>query len=230
MLPKQFRWSPSLYLLLCLSLGGTTGCTSITSTLYADDGCQTCEKVTKHLKGVPTTLEVPTHLHVFVVRTRYGRISEVGEVTFFPELETKTVAVEPVIQKEVFTVDFKRPASGYLAYDLKFDSNKQYITKIDNSLDDRTITSVAALVSQILKTVPTLVGGKVTADTGTKLTDFKEIIASEVFALNEPKVQERIQAFLDVYLNHCDRQCGPCPFPGPAPACGSDCQACQTPH
>jgi hypothetical protein len=225
MLRKRIHRPLSFALTMCICTGMSNGCASITSTWYGDDGCQTCEKATKHLKGVPTTLDVPTHLHVYVVMTRYGTVStetNKGAVNFVPELETKSVGVEPVVQKEIFTVDFKRPASGSLAYDLKFDVNKQYITKIDNSLDDRTIASVAALISQVLKTVPTIAGGRSTSDqvaTGTDLIPFQEVIASEMFALNEPNVQERIQAFLDTYINHCDRQCGPCPYPGPPPAC-----------
>ena len=62
-------------------------------------------------RGCQRHLEVPTHLHVYVVRTRYGTIApNLGAVTFFPELEAKSVGIEPIAQKEVFTVDFKRPA------------------------------------------------------------------------------------------------------------------------
>jgi hypothetical protein len=224
-------FSRNLALLACLYFGLSTGCTSIRSTWYGDDGCQTCEKAKKHLRGVPTTLEVPTHLHVQILRTRYGSFnSTTGAVTFFPELDSKSVDVAQVIQKEIFTVDFKRPASGTLAYDVKFD--KQYITKIENSLDDKTIASVANLISQVLKTVPTLAGkssaGNVDTDKGL-LLPFQEVLASEMFAINEPNLQERIKAFVDVYVNQCDRQCGACPFPGPAPACdGSPDSHCSS--
>jgi hypothetical protein len=222
----------TLAALACLGLGLVTGCTSIRSTWYGDDGCQTCEKTQKHLAGVPTTLDVPTHLHIKIVKTRYGRINkDTGAITFYPELEAKSVDVSQVVQKEIFTVDFKRPASGTLSYDVKFD--KQYITHVENSLDDKTIASVAALISQILKTVPTVVGRSTAAPVDdTSLLPFPEIMASEMFALNEPHVQDRIKEFVDVYLNQCDRQCGPCPFPGPPPACEGvvGCHGCKAAH
>lgn len=217
-------------LLLSASLASASGCSSIKSTLYTDDGCQTCEKVTKHLKGVPTTLTVPTHLHVYVLKTRWGKIDPTrGEVAFIPELEARSVHIEKIVQKEIFTVDFKRPASGYLAYNLKFDVGNQYITKIDNSLEDKTIASVAGLISQVLQSVPTLAGGVPTGERieAGKLAPFPEIIASELFALNEPQMQERIQTFLDVYLNQCDRQCGGCAFPGPPPPCITGDHGCK---
>jgi hypothetical protein len=209
---------------------GAIGCTSIRSTLYTDDGCQDCKKIKKHLHGVPTTLDVPTHLYVYVVRTKYGKVSPKGEVTFVPELEARSVGVDAVVQKEIFTVDFKRPASGALAYDVKFDTKGQYITKINNQLNDQTITSVANLIGQILRTVPTLASGAAAGlqspaqALGGDLTPFQEIAVGEMFALNEPNVQDRIQGFLDTYLNNCDRQCPPCPLPGPAPPCiGGHC-------
>jgi hypothetical protein len=221
--------SAHLGLLAVLAMVSAMGCTSMQSTLFTDDGCQDCKKIKKHLHGVPTTLDVPTHLYIYIVRTKYGRVSDKGEVTFVPELEARSVGVDAVIQKEIFTVDFKRPASGSLSYDVKFDTKSQYITKINNQLNDQTITSVANLVAQILRTVPMLARGPAaglqpvpTAIDG--LTPFQEIIVGEMFALSEPNVQERIQGFLDLYLNECDRRCPPCPFPGPPPPCaGGQC-------
>jgi hypothetical protein len=231
MLDKKFARPVSSAVLAAFLLGVSTGCTSIKSTWYGDDGCQTCEKTKQHLHGVPTTLDIPTHALVKVTRTRYGRIDPAtASMTFYPELESKTVDVGWVISKEIFTVDFKRPASGTLAYDLKF--TNQTITKIENSLDDKTIASVAGLIAQVLKTVPTVTGGAATAaigdqNGGSGLVAFPEVIASELFALNEPKVHERIQAFVEIYVNQCGRQCGPCPFPGPPPACeGIPCHSC----
>jgi hypothetical protein len=220
-----------LLLLGLLPLLGAVGCSSIRSDLFTDDGCQDCTKVKKHLHGVPTTLDVPTHVAVYVIRTSYGRVSDKGEVTFVPELESRSVAAESVVQKEVFTVDFKRPAAGSLKYNVKFDTRKQYITKISNTSNDQTITSVANLMAQILRTAPTLgrggaAGGTDGGQTATQIEDlmpFQEVVVGELFALSEPNVQERIQGFLDLYLNNCDRQCPPCPFPGPPASCGATC-------
>jgi hypothetical protein len=195
------------------------GCTSIRSTLFTYDGCQDCEKVKTHLKGVPTTLDVPTHLQVTVLRTRYGKLDN-GVVTFaFPELETREVVVDQKTQKEIFTVDFKRPASGTLKYTATFTG--QYITGVANHLEDTTIKDSAALVASIINAIPRATVKEKPADGG--LAPFQDVIATELFALNEPDIENRIQSFLHTYVNQCHALCPSCTYSAPAPPCQGGC-------
>jgi hypothetical protein len=214
----------SITRLLAVALCVTpVGCTSIRSTLFSYDGCQDCARVKKHLKGVPTTLDVPTHLQVSVWRTRWGAVdSKTGTVTFTPELETREVNITPICQKEIFTVDFKRPASGTLNYKATFDG--QYITGVDNHLEDTTIKDSAALVAAILKSIPVPVARDV-AQSNSSLSGFQDVIATDVFAISEPDIENRIQAFLGVYVNQCHTTCPPCVYPPPAPSCRTACEA-----
>jgi len=180
----------------------TTGCTTMRSTLYSPTAEEKCEPKRKHLRGVPTTLEVPTHLHVIVKRTRFAKVSDNGFVTFVPELETRDVQIEKKTQKEIFGVDFQRPAAGTLAYNTVFQG--QSITKVNNALEDKTIEKVTDLVTTILKTVPPPMSRFNKTTTGSNsLISFEDVIASDVFPINEPGVDCRIQEFLNIYVNNC---------------------------
>lgn len=196
--------------LLAFALTMTSaGCTSIRSTLYSYDGCQEDSRVKKHLKGVPTTLLVPTHLQVTVKNTRWGKIdSATGRVTFVKDLENQDVEITPVNQKEIFTVDFKRPAAGELDYHLTFDKN-QYITGIDNSLTDKTIADVTALVAAVIQSVPTTrsVVRDATTTAPSGLISITDVVAMDVFPLRDPDVQHRIQEFLATHVNNCHPSC-----------------------
>ncbi len=207
-------------------VAATSGCGSIRSTMYAYNGCNDCDRVQlRCLKGVPTTLSVPTHLKVTVTRTRVGKVDPAtGGVVFVKDLETVGVDIQPIEQKQIFTVDFKRPASGSLDYSLTFDKDRQYITGVDNQLVDTTIQDVSGLVAAVIKAVPAGARVRSATDPGVGLTEVSEVIACELFSLGEPNLQERVQAFLAAYVNNCAPVCGPCPFPGPAP-----CQTCATP-
>jgi hypothetical protein len=210
-------------LALALSLA-PVGCTSMRSTLFSYDGCQDCSRVKKHLKGVPTTVEVPTYLQVIVRRSRWGRVDPNGAVVFTPELETREVEIVPKYQKEIFGVDFTRPAAGTLKYNLTFDKDRQYITGIDNHLEDKTIADVTSLIAAILQTIPPVKAPVRAGDgTGATLSQFQDVIATELFAISEPDLQNRIQAFLNTYVNQCHQLCGPCVYP-PPPA---PCQGCR---
>lgn len=212
----------TLTLLLPLSVVfSSAGCTSVRSTMYAYDGCQDDTRVKKHLKGIPTTLTVPSHLHVVVKRTRWGKIdANTGAVTFMKDLETQDVEINPITQKEIFTVDFKRPAAGELETKLTFDVKKQFITSIDYSSNDRTIADVTALVAAVLQSVPvTRSSVREAASATPALVNFTSVVASEVFPIREPDVQCQIQEFLKQYVNACNhcRTAWP-PLPQPAPA------------
>jgi hypothetical protein len=199
----------------------SVGCSSIRSTLFAYDGCQDCTRDKLHLHGVPTTLTVPTHLQVTVTRVRWGKVDGTGAVIFAKDLETQLVDITPITQQEIFTVDFKRPASGTLSYKLTLDKQQQYITGIDNEVEDTTIKDIAGLVAAVLKAVPVRAQVREVAPDGTNLSPFPEVIASELFEISEPELQNRVEAFLAKYVNDCAGKCPPCTFPGPSPRCAS---------
>jgi hypothetical protein len=211
---------------------GMTGCASMTSTLYSHDGCQTCDKKRKHLKGVPTTLEVPTDIRVSVYKTTYGTVLN-GIMTPVDGLSTVEIDYDIIKQKEIYAVDFKRPAAGKLEYQLTFDKDKQYITKIVNKSTDETIAKVSDLVATMIRTLPKAAAGFSTglapgAPMPENLIPFQKVVASEVFGLNEPGLEQRIQDFLDYYVNQCN-PCvgGACPYPGPPPGCVNPGHGCK---
>jgi len=185
-----------------LSFAGIA-CATMRSTLYSPDAADSCEPVRKHLKGVPTTLEVPSHVQITVKRTRLGKANEKGFVTFIPELETRAVDVEIKKQKEIFGVDFTRPGAGSLKY--KLDFTGEYITGVDNASDDQTIAKVTALVTTILNQIPVpgLPKARALAQGTSQLMQFEDVIASEIFPINEPGVDDQIQSFLNTYVNNC---------------------------
>jgi len=223
---------PRIRLVAILSFvlaAASCGCTSIRSTLFSYDGCEDCGRVKKHLKGVPTTLAVPTHLLVTVTQVEWGKVDPTtGAVVLMPELKTQDVDIKPVVQPEIFTVDFKRPASGTLSYKLGFDKDRQYITSIENELEDTTIKDVAGLVAAVIKAVPAPARGFVRdATAGNPLVPFPNVVATELFAISEPDLQNRVQAFLAKYVNDCAEKCPPCTFPAPSPKCQSCAAASQ---
>lgn len=204
---RQYKIASPWALAAIAAVATISGCASIRSTHYEPDGCHSGCADKKHLKGVPTTLDVPAFLQVSIKRTRFGTANEHGFVTFVPELEDRTVEVEVKKQTEIFGVDFKRPAAGSLAYKIGFGGEKtngQYIKSVDNLSNDNTIASVTNLVTTILGTIPPVKKNvRDVAGGESKLLPFEEVIACEVFAINEPGCQNRVQAFIDTYLNSC---------------------------
>jgi hypothetical protein len=160
-----------------------------------------------------------------VFRTRWGTVDDKGNATFCSDLETREVSIDKKYQDEVFAVDFKRPAAGSLKYTAGFDG--QYINSIANQLDDRTIKDSAALVAAIIKTIPAS-SLKDASPSGDNMTWFQDVIATEVFAINEPDIENRIQSFLGTYINQCHKPCDtPCAFTAPTPGCQPACIGCQ---
>lgn len=231
MLGKKTNLVSSIMTLILIC--SAPGCATMRSTLYSHDGCQTCEKTKKHLKGVPTTLEIPTDIRISVFKTTYGTANaETGAVTMIPNFSTTEIDYDIVKQKEIYAVDFKRPGAGKLDYQLTFDKDKQYITKIVNTSTDETIAKVSDLLATVITTLPKVAGGPSTGflpggAAPKNLIPFQKVVAVEVFSLNEPNLEARIQAFLDQYVNSCAPcQGGVCPYPPPPPACysGHDCR------
>ncbi|MBM3994500.1 MAG: hypothetical protein FJ303_10170 [Planctomycetes bacterium] len=215
-----------------------SGCATIRSDLFSTDACSDTKKA-KHLTGVPTTIDVPTHIKLAVVEKRYF-IKNGGDWKRSPVPPSKDVIFDLVTMKELYTVDLKRPASGTIKYDLTFleDDKKnpaQRLKQIKSNITDTTIQDTAKLIQTIIATTPTLarLGAiKLSSDqdkpaatppdekhTAT-FVELPGLIACDLFELRDPLLSERMRDFLETHLNGCHA----CPFPYAGPAGKRNCR------
>lgn len=189
-----------------------SGCTSFKSTMLnrLDDnsfvgnsnGMSFRNNATRPFKGVPVTLQVPSHLDVFIDEVVYltHNGDQLDAVNTGRLLNVRTQIVKT---KKVVFVDFKRPGSGTLELDTKF-SDQQYFTSIDSKLTDTTIKDSAALVAQAASMFS---GTKASAgDQATPPKYFKQsrVVAYKRFDINEPDYEQQLEAFVETHLNQCD--------------------------
>src|SRR5262245_53931208 len=124
------------YLLQTALLGlAVVSCSSIKST-HVERAKEFCGWQTTHMRGIPTTLEVPHHFKISVIDTYYEKAGSVlrdtncaaGLPHNVPPPLVKTRSVEVVVEntKEIFTVDFVRPAAGTLTTKAELDADRQY--------------------------------------------------------------------------------------------------------
>jgi hypothetical protein len=150
----SFTSAAGLALLLAL-----TGCVSFSTSALTryDDNSFTGDSNgetnvfggTRPYKGVPVTLEVTTHLDVFIDQTVI--LTESGDVCNVKP--ARTIRAEHVKTKKIFLVDIKRPASGSLDSTIDFNGN-QYFDKINAASIDTTITDSAALLKLSFQNSP----------------------------------------------------------------------------
>lgn len=182
-------------------------------------------------KGVPITLKLPTHLDVFIDEEYYIKID--GNTISEPlESQCRLLSVrdELVYSDKVFTVDFKRPASGTLGLTLGFDEDEQYFNKIDSKLEDDTITASAALVAGVINSLQAQ--NKFAEKTSTAeekeqreqeekvaddnaimnglLTSDRRVVAYQRFDINAMDFELQVADFVNQHLNCCN-QCGTAP-------------------
>jgi hypothetical protein len=252
MLPNNSRafrgWRPkrvacSSLTLMVFALLVQPGCSTIKSEIYSTNGCSE-DKTTRHLRGAPITVDVPTHVRIEIVEKKYFQKmtpadpaakmqqAQAGGIINPPApapkpppdpqyvlrrdlRSTRQVNYDLVTMKELFTVDLKRPLSGTIDYTLGFDAKKQYFTGLKTKTVDTTITDVAALIQTIIASTPTMASlGKIKL-TGVEgppagANDIVEIagsVAVEYFNVNDPQLNDKIQEFLETYLNQCTLPC-----------------------
>jgi hypothetical protein len=200
----------------------SVGCSSIASRLYESDGCG--ERHAKCLKGIPTTLDVPTHVKVAIVETQYvrkdGDVYVAGET--FGMARTRRLDYDLVTMKELYTVDFKRPAAGKNDLKLTFAegvSGGQYFSKIEHKVEDVTIDKVTALIQAVITASPTLASLRKVQPrsdpTPPQVIAVPRVIAVEFFDIRHPDLAGQIQMFLEHHVNACS----PCPAVGAPPGC-----------
>lgn len=182
-----------------------SGCTSMRSTALTrlDDGSLYSD-LERPAKGVPLALKVPTHLEVEIVETFFwaNNGATFAEANLpRPMIDVRTRVIET---KQVFTVDFVRPAAGTLNTKLEF-TDEQYLKSINNRIEDQTIKAIAESARAL---TPLLGSPKSAVSSGASLTNRlivdERTLAFQRFDLNSPTFEQDVRAFLDLYINNCN--------------------------
>jgi hypothetical protein len=199
------------------------GCTSYTSTVLNrlgdnsyfgnSNGEPQCNETTRPYKGYPITLQVPSHLDVYIDETYYlqqAQVSGKPVANAFEEAQIpplRSVRSVPVTSKKVFFVDYKRPASGVLDVTTTFNSD-QYIKTIDSKLQDTTIQDVGDLAGTIAafaqkRATAIQTAGQAGQLDGIDVLKQARVVAYRRFDINEPDFEEQVDAFVQLHLTNC---------------------------
>jgi hypothetical protein len=196
-----------------------TSCASFSSTslrrlddnsfIGASNGPPECGCSARPYKGVPITLEVPSHVDVYIDQTYYMQPADHGhgtatlvEVSTVPIL---SVRADIVKTKKVFIVDLKRPASGTLDASMSF-NEQQYFDQIKGDITDTTLKDTTALIATVLKQLPTTSATKTGAGDGVPYLRRTRVLAYRRFDLNVECFEQQVHDFVACHLN-----CGNCP-------------------
>ena len=299
----------------CLVL---SACSSIKSRIYDVDGVTSGERQVKRLRGIPTTIDVPTHVRITIEETKYfgnnaaavvkqnaleekkanlksvidvhtatintetetiataekvtcslnaevvvdqvkkkaemdkidtarQRFHEARYAIIRPKLELKQVedliaevndqikskptmlhinatrqmSYELITQKELYTVDFKRPISGSNDLKLEFGdrSGGQFLKSVGQTTVDTSITDIGDLVEKTAAALPKLLAISKKAEDDANATAAKNeakglfsisgVVAVQCFDIRDPMLDEKIQQFLEQYINNCHPGCPP---------------------
>lgn len=216
----------SISLATCVLL--LAGCQSFSSTMLnrLDDnsfqgnsnGFAKLFSKTRPYKGIPITLQVPSHLDIYIDETYYiapgsgdGVVSEILDDTRILNVRTSIIST-----KKVFTVDFKRPGAGSLKLGMEF-TDEQYFKTITSELEDRTIKDAAALAAQVVDSVQAFSTSSKGPDTDAlSMLEERGIIrdtrtvAYQRFDINAVDFEFQVQDFVNKHLNCCN-QCNGSP-------------------
>ena len=200
------------FLGMLAALAVIAGCTSVKTTYLHRNEDDTGWK-TNHLKGVPITLDVPTHVRFNVIE-RYFLVN--GQPLRYPTpineaVVARDVKYDLITEKKIFTVDMKRPAAGPYQNNTTFDY--QSIKSIDHRLDDQTIEQVGKQVNALVSTLTTgnlptgfatATGDEPEAGVDPNISTVESIVCSAVFKLDAPDFEVQVAEFLRA-------NCGPLP-------------------
>jgi hypothetical protein len=208
------RW---LSLTAALALGTGIGCTSVSSTyLHRDEFDTSWEK--KKAKGVPVTLDVPTHVRIEInekkylkkVNDNYSLVTDGDAAQGAQPVRTLSIAYNVLTEKKMFMVDFKRPAAGPFTLAASF--TNQQISAYNHTLTDLTIetigTQINALLGTILPRIPGLQAGTQVEETEPKpdapiVLELESLVAAGVFKLDDPMFEAQVSEFLRCYSANC---------------------------
>lgn len=187
---------------------------------------------TRPYKGVPITLKLPTHLDVFIDEEYFLKIQ--GDKVSEPlENQCRLLSVRNklIYSDKVFTVDFKRPASGTLGLTLGFDEDEQYFNSIDSKLKDDTIVASSALVAGVINSLQAQNSAAIKTSTAEEEARKKEeekkkadakakkdgvvtpdsrVVAYQRFDINAIDFEQQVADFVNKHLNCCN-QCSTAP-------------------
>lgn len=196
-------------LLFCVVLA-SIGCSSFkTNFLFRSEDNSHWQRE-KHLKGVPVTLKIPTHVRIDVIEKRYIflGVGQKGIVDLKQNFPLRSVEYTPIETEKMFLVDLKRPAAGTIDATLDFDAEQQYFNKIQNNVTDQTVDAVSALLEQVapsgLLGAPTNEGDAATNPKFSKrIKEVTTVVASKVFEFDSPGFEDNVTQFLCDHLNGC---------------------------
>ena len=231
---SQIKYASLLY---CVIIA-CTGCTTISSTMLNRTDGDSFYKNSKTC-GVPIRLEVDSHLDVYIEEQFLLRKIKTSD-TDFQLQEARipgrhlSVRTDVVKSHQLFTVDFKRPASGLLEYGSTF--NEYYFAEINNKLDDNTIEQSAALVAKVgsllgIGTTETESDDGNSGDqeelegkkslfpkdpddslqplVGSNLDDDyfpqRRVVAYKRFDINSPCFEREVMEFINLHINSCNQ-------------------------
>jgi len=183
------------------------GCASSESNVLTRNEMNNDWSMIKHVKGIPITVKIPTHLKLYVFEKYYLQEVAVGGVSEIRAVElnvpVRDFAQDFVFTEKVVMVDFKRPAAG--EFELEVDlSDDQYIEKIRHDVTDQTIERVTELVGKL---VPGGVADLASAPEGSgvidsKIKEIKSVVAVGVFEIDAPDFEAQMAEFLNCHVNN----------------------------
>ena len=178
-----------------------TSCKSIESTFFSRNEMNTGWQKVEHLKGVPITLKVPTHLKVEVIEKHYLTTSTIGGVSQVTHLKVpvpmREVRHDFIRTEKMFTVDFKRPAAGRMDLTLEM-NDEQYFKKIEHEVEDETINAISNLVQSVGSQFRPAAGGE---DVEKNVKEVESVVAFKVFEIDAPDFELQLSEFLQCHLN-----------------------------
>ncbi len=214
------RCSIAAALLLALS----TGCGSIKTTAYdrlEDDTL--IANPDQHLKGVPVTLKVPTHLKLTIEEKTFWRVDGSELIPVSSCRATRDVTPEVQYTEKIFLVDPVKPGAGTSEYGFSFVSNTQnadpkyngtgQLKGLNYKITDNTITESALLLEKSIGFVnafpkPKKPEAKITGfgdgnETVAALDviETTRVVAWSQFDINSEYFEEDVMGFLNTYLN-----------------------------
>ena len=202
------------------------GCTSFTSTILnrlddnsfvsSSNGEPCIHESARPFKGIPITLQVPSHLDIYIDETYFlqkstdaGIADNGGDIYVMEESPVGTlrgVRADVIKSKKVFFVDFKRPASGTLDMGATF-NDEQYFKSITSRLEDTTIMDSAALLGTVLNfaTGRSTAAGDGATDLPPSVLRKTRVAAYRRFDINEPDFEQQVECFVRLHLGERDR-------------------------
>ena len=199
----KFEWIQTV--LMVAVVVALAGCNSIRSTLLTRNEPNTGWCKVSHLKGVPITLKVPSHLKVVITEKHFISGSAVNNVTNFEYVKLPTpirnVSTEIIKTEKVFTVDFKRPAAGTMKMELDMDAERQYFEKISHEVEDETLAEIGNLIDSLAGAGFRLAAAESGVDPTKALREVDSVVAIQLFELDDPMLEQNVVHFLNCHLN-----------------------------